>query len=158
MLGRFTQWWRKRKLVKSGGLLRYFDGRRTRYGDPFQIWRVLQNQPATMQVAYLEQFIESGKEPEVSQLMDLTSQAFGSTRYDPATGEGLTDAETLGLLLQFARYVSAVKKNTSPGPTLPEPTGSPSSSGMTPLSEAESASSDCTSTPSEPTPAAPGAS
>lgn len=156
MIGRLFRWWRKRKLLKTGGLLRFYDGRRWRYGDPFAIWRVLQNQPTTMQVGYLEQFIPTGKEPECSQLIELTCQAFGATRFDPQTEQGLTDSEVIQLLFTFARYVADVKKNISPGPISPGPTDSESSASPEPPSEPMSACSDSSCACGEPRPDAAG--
>ncbi len=49
--------------------------------------------------------------------LTVAREVFGVQPYDHQRGNGLTDAETLGLLVQFGNYLATVKKNGSNWPT-----------------------------------------
>ncbi len=122
----FRNWFRQRKLRRSGIYFRYFDGQRVRYGDPLQLYRAFVHHPANL--AVLAPAVDEQKEPETTQFLQAICEIFGLHRYDPATGRGLTDAEILGVVDQFYRYLEEVKKKLGPGWTSLQATAGASSS------------------------------
>ena len=119
-LHNFITRWKNRKRLKSRGLIRYWDGRAWRYGDPWRIYRALSNHP-TVNLADAAVSAENGEEPVTTQLVEAVSEAFAVTRCD-ATGNGLTDDEVLCLLWSLVDWIEYVKKNSSRGQTSVAPT------------------------------------
>ena len=122
MFRNWLQQWRRRR---SGIYFRYFDGQRVRYGDPLQLYRAFVHHPANL--AVLAPAVDEQKEPETSQFLQAICEIFGLWRYDPVAGRGLTDAEILGVVDQFYRYLDEVKKKLGPGLTFLPPTAGESS-------------------------------
>jgi hypothetical protein len=136
---------RLRKLIRTRAIFKYHDGERTRYGDPFAIWRTLTQDPV-INLERIQPDIDKGKEPETSQFIALVRKAFDVKPFDEATGTGLTDWQTMELVGLLRDYTVAVKKNSSPGPTSPASTESASSTGPAAPSEPTNSSGDSTST------------
>lgn len=145
---------RVRELLASREIFEYHDGERTRYGDPYAIWRALTQDPE-INLERISPEVDAGKEPETSQFLALLRRVFDVKPFDGATGTGLTDFQTLALTGHLRKFTVAVKKNSSSGPTSPTSTELPSSTGPAPRSETTSASGDCTSTPAAVEPAMP---
>jgi hypothetical protein len=133
-------------MVQSRDIFEYHDGEKIRYGDPFAIWRGLTQDPV-INLERISPDVDAGKEPETSQFLDLIRRVFGVTKFDEATGTGLTDWQTLALVNHLRSYTKVVKKNSNSGRTSPESTEPKSSNGPEPQNEITNASGDSTSTP-----------
>lgn len=128
-LGTIFSRWRLRRATKQRLLFQYHDGKQTRYGDPFGLWRALHAHP-TLNLERDADALDRGEEPAATQAITALCQIFGVQRWNEQTGRGLTDWEVCDLIVQLQQYLDALKKNTSAGPTSPEPTGLPSSTGQ----------------------------
>jgi hypothetical protein len=144
----FKDWRRRRNAQKNRAIFQYWDGRKTRHADPMQIYRELACHPT---------FIWSQHPQQVERDYDALRITLAALRevfhVFPLSKDGksgLSDGETLGLLIQFAEFIDLAKKNTSNLLILPPPTVRASS---TPISEpATKSDSDSSSTPNEPKP------
>lgn len=125
MLG-WLRSWRERRRLQGRGLFVYHDGARTRYGDPFRLYRALDHHPK-MDLDKHAPLCDAGQEPETTLVVDSVCEIFGLARWNDATRAGLTDWEVLGVLNRFAVFIDSLKKSTSPTLTLLEPTGLPPS-------------------------------
>lgn len=150
MLGRLLKWWRGRKVLKNRMLYPYWDGTKRRYGDPFKIWRELKNN-GIVDLDAVAPLVDAGQEPETTKSVEAIAAAFQVRRWNEATKSGLTDWEVLALYWEMASFIEALKKNISPGPTLPEPTDLQSSTSQEHQPETTNASSDCGSAETEQT-------
>ncbi|WP_321376933.1 hypothetical protein [Trichococcus shcherbakoviae] len=125
-MGFLANYFRKRDIrrwERDRFLFEYYDGKQVRRGDPFRLQRELQNHPK-MNLIDMAPFVDQGREPETSICLEATAEIFGVKRWDGESG--LTDWEILGLLGELSGYLNALKKNTSPGPILSQPTASAS--------------------------------
>jgi hypothetical protein len=131
MFGWVMNWLERRRRTRTRLIYRYWNGVAWRHGDPFSIWRGILNNP---KIDVLESLgdVDQGIEPITGQVLSVVSEAFGLVRWDEARRTGLTDMEVVQVLLGLSEYLSRIKKNGSPGPTLPEPTGSMSSISLVP--------------------------
>lgn len=116
---------------RSNLIFRFFDGRSMRGVDPCQTFRRLtapqangwdwaktpkaidppedeEGQPVEMTPALLAR-----QAAAIEQTLTVIRDVFGVHPYDHTTQTGMTDAETLGLLVQFGNYLATVKKNGS---------------------------------------------
>jgi hypothetical protein len=140
----FRWFFRKRRLraaIKTRAIFAYFDGERTRFGDPFLIWRTL-TQDKEINLERVQPYAIEGREPEASQYIGLVRRAFGAKPFDPATGTGLTDWQTLELVSHLNVYTVEVKKNSNSGQNSPPSTASESSTGPQPQEEVTNACGD----------------
>lgn len=128
---------RRRNTEKQRLLFRFDDGRQERAVDPFKVWRELQNHP-TLNLERDLPFVDDGVEPETTNCLAAICQIFGVERFDPISGDGMTDWELLNLLEGLAAYLEALKKNISGGPTSPAVTAAESSTSQAPPSAATS--------------------
>lgn len=146
---------------RSNGIFRYFDGHSERGVDPCWAFRRLtalhengwewsktpkaidppeddEGRPVPMSPEALARQTEA-----IEQTLDVVRRVFAVQPYDHQRRVGLTDAETLALLVQFGNYLSLVKKNGSTWPTSPPATAAASSVGKnsaTPNSASDSGS------------------
>lgn len=147
ILNLLKRWaWRRRRSIFP-----FFDGTAARWADPMAVYRELQRHPRFNWDIH-PALIDTGDLDALAVTAEAVRSAFGLK--DAAAG-GLTEAECVALLARFVAYLDALKKNGSPAPILPEPTGRAFSTPTTPGTNAPSASG---STVSEPRPAAPSAS
>jgi hypothetical protein len=132
-------------------LFRYHDGTRWRYGDPYKLWREMWNPTGAGHKCLLKEHapaFDSGQEPETTLLIEAICKVFGLKRFDPESGEGVTDWEAKNILNVLSDYIDEVKKNTRASPTSPEPTASkPPFDSPAPQAEPTKPSSDSGSTP-----------
>ena len=152
MFSTFARWRRRRRMQKAQAILPYWNGTRTVYGDPFKLWRELIHGGDFVIDDVLIRDVDAGKEPETSKVINHVCKVFAVTRWNPETGDGLTDLEIIGILLSVFQWTNAVKKNTNPGPTSPEPTETPFSTATGDQATAMNAPSDSPSTPAGSTP------
>lgn len=131
VLARWKRWRQRRP-----GFFQYFDGQRDRFGDPFAIWRAIASHP-TVNFADAASAIDEGREPETTQAIVALCEIFGVTRWDEATGTGLTDWEVANLFGDFSDYLDALKKNTNSGPISSAPSEPESSTPQEPPDEPE---------------------
>jgi len=134
------RWLRKRRRRRSLALMRFWDGERFRYADPFLVWRRIYSDP-DVDLQAIAPLADAGHEPEATQAIDLIARAFEVQRFDEATQTGLTDWEICGLLNDMDAYMEAVKKKYNFGPISPEPTASESSISPEPPTETPKPSS-----------------
>lgn len=97
-------------------IFRYFDGMQDRAVDPMAVFRSLSSHPEFDINQSLPQ-IASGDlklQMESSAIaVDATRKAFGIQPWDEFTGTGLTELETLDVLLAFGEFTNGLKKNGS---------------------------------------------
>lgn len=130
------------------GLFRYHDGRRWRYGDPFLIWRRLQNhEKCNLETMAPE--LDEGKEPESTIVLEAIAEVFGVQRWNDETCTGLIDWELVALLSQLDEFLEGLKKNINPGPISSPPMESESSISPVPPGDPMNSSSDSGSVPIE---------
>jgi hypothetical protein len=141
-------WWSDRKIKKRRGLFRYHDGSRWRYADPFAAWRSILNHP-TFNIETMAHEIDAGGEPETTICIEAMCEVFDLKRWDKYSATGLTDWQVLAVLDQFDTYLTSVKKNSSRGQTLSEPTASESSTSRVPQEPTTNPLSDSTSVETE---------
>lgn len=130
----------ERRRLAQRGLFRYHDGQRTRYGDPFAIFRALHNDPV-VNMERAPDSVDAGEEPETSQFMELLAKSFDVSRWDGRSG--LSDWELMALFGAFTDYLDELKKNISPGLTSSKPTASESSASPVLPHEATDSCADC---------------
>ena len=134
---------------RGKNVLPYWNGTRQVYGDPFKLYRDLMHGADFVIDDMLIADVDQGKEPETTRVIEHVCKVFGLTRWNPATCQGVTDLEVVGILLKVFSWTNAVKKNSSPGPTSPKTTEPQSSPLPEHPSETPNASSDSGSTASE---------
>lgn len=159
MLRRLVQYLTASRRLRQRGLFSFWDGSRTRYADPFKVWREIANHQ-DLNLESMADEIDRGAEPETSIAVTVICQAFAVERWSDETHRGLTDSELLNLLADFQAHLEALKKNGSPGPILSPATGSESSTGQVDQVAAtnfSSASGYASSEPSSASPTAPSA-
>lgn len=143
----------ERRRQRERDLIRFFDGAKIRYGDPFKIWRDLLNDPEA-NFETMGDAIDSGAEPETSICINAICRAFGVERWDPAKKRGLTDWQLLDLPVQLMDFFDGVKKNSSLGSILSGYTGLRFAVGLVSRLLQRSSSSHSISTPVASKPAA----
>lgn len=124
MFGLFT-WLRNRRARRANERARllfpYFDGTKLRRIDPMRAWREIQADKV-FNIQTMCDLVDKQEEPETTYCLDCLCRVFGVTRFDDATGGGLTDGQLLNLLVDFEDYLDRLQKKTRPGQTLPSPT------------------------------------
>ena len=131
---------RKKPGRASGRVVfRYFDGREDVHADPLLILRKLEehggpNWKETVQTAGRTEAAFDIEPPDVAKerqkrkdalladVADMTRKAFGLSPMDKS-GEGLTEAEQIGVLSQYLEYVGGLAKEAAPFSNSP-PAGS----------------------------------
>lgn len=106
----------------SRRIYRYFDGRRWRCIDPMLAARNLHSHPEYRPDVH-PKLADAGDADALEVMLGAVRDVFGIPPFDGRTCRGLTEAETLGLLVDFTDWLATVKKNTSPSPTSPPPMG-----------------------------------
>jgi hypothetical protein len=101
-------WFRPRS---SPNLFAYFDGARWRTIDPLAAIYALESHPEYVGKTHFRGIAENDRE-SIEICAKAVIDVFGAVPYDADTRKGLTIAERVGLLVAFARYLEAVKKNT----------------------------------------------
>ncbi len=114
MLRWFTNRLRRRR-YRRRGLFDYNDGRRTRWVDPFVVWRKL-NEHKTLDLENQAPYVDQGIEPQTTIVITALCEVFDLKRFDDATGRGLMDIEVLDVLAKLHVFTEAVKKNTARQP------------------------------------------
>jgi len=127
--------WRRQRNLRKRALLRFHDGTKWRYADPFRAWREMVNPSACgFNLAEHGPLVDQGLEPYTTQCVEAICKVFGLKRFDQATGEGVTDWEALSVAHQLRDYIDEVKKNTNGSPITPAPGGSmPPSASLEPM-------------------------
>ena len=142
----FFSWFRRKP---NRLLFRYHNGGSEVSADPLALLRRILNDPIVGDLEQAAAYIDACKEPESSEILSRLCDIFGIVRYDSKCQTGLTDIEIMAVVQAFGDYMDVVKKNTSPGPTLPPPGDLESSISLTPPAGLENPFSDLPSAPSE---------
>ena len=95
--------------------------------DPFRVFRELSSSKTVDIETQLPVAMETGAEPETTDLIEFVCEVFGVKRFNAETKTGMMDAEVLALFLDFSSFLESIKKNIDPGSTSSEPTESKSS-------------------------------
>jgi hypothetical protein len=151
MFGWILNKWRNWRIAKQRLLYSYWDGKTQRRGDPFRIWREIEND-TSIDLDTMAVFVDGGREPETSLMVEAIARAFRVERWNEETQSGLIDWEIIDLLIYLQSFMLALKKNISPGQTSPTITESASSTLPEALADPTNASLDSGSTSSEPKP------
>jgi len=134
----WRRWRARREGMRARMIFEYHDGVQWRYGDPFALWRSLLNHPTFNMADHLPA-VDRGEEPETTLALDAITEVFGICRLDSHTGKGLTDGQTLDLLLSLSRYLEELKKKRRLGPT----SSSPMDGGCSTATEPQDATTPC---------------
>lgn len=137
-----------RRRERQRAIFRYWDGTRERGADPAVVYRALVSHP-TFDWETHPVLIDTGDKDALAITLGAIREVFGVVAWaedNDGRSTGLTDWETIDLLIQFNWYLGGLKKSTSPTPTLPPPT-EPQSSAET--SNSTNVSLDSGSTPGE---------
>jgi hypothetical protein len=100
--------WRRRRRRE---IFRYFDGHRMRAIDPLVAIRELNQHPTFLWSRDVALACE-GDAGATRSCVTAVIDVFGAHPLD-ATGDGLTDEETLAVLSEFMQYLDGLKKSTA---------------------------------------------
>ncbi len=118
-------WLRKRLLQKSRAIYRFWNGERFVCRDPMEIYRALKSHK-TFDWGVHTQVVEWDW-PVRDIVLDAIREVFGVEKFDPATGKGLLEEETLRLLWDYSYYCLKKNANTNGRQTQPVATAQDSS-------------------------------
>jgi hypothetical protein len=116
-------WLRRWKNNRNRAIFSFWDGSQNRAADPLTAWRALRAHKEFDPERDIEG-IRQDNEESLNYTLAAVREAFGVKAF--ADG-GLTEAETLALLVQFMGYIGQVKKNISPPQISPPSTEAGSS-------------------------------
>ena len=142
-------WIRRRRHKRRRELFKYFDGKRQRSIDPMRAYRALMGDPEFDWETHPVEMDNLDSEDEFARKMasdasDATLKAirdvFDVREWDDRTETGLTEADTVAILIDFVAYLDAVKKNISGSLTSPQPTESQQSAAPTTKHNSDSTS------------------
>ncbi len=102
----------------------YWDGRSHRRIDPMVVYRRVQSHP-TYNAEIHPALAESGDFNAFTIMVNATRDVLDVKPFDEATGKGLTESETVQLMVQFADFTMDQKKSISTSPTSLLPTDQP---------------------------------
>lgn len=108
----------------------YWDGARRRQIDPLAAWRALDQHPTFDLASHPKQILDGDSEA-IGVALPAIREVFGIQPWSE-TQKGLTESETLVVLLAFMDYADALKKKPSRSPISPSPTAPPASGPLTP--------------------------
>lgn len=135
--------------LRARPIFRYFDGSAWRSIDPMRAFRAIKSHP-TYNAETHPVLIDMGDFDALDCMLGCAREVFGVQEFNEQTGKGLTQVETVNLMVRFNQFLGLVKKNTKLPQTLPPATASES------LAESPTNNgSACTSTCSEVNSAAP---
>ena len=143
--------WRRRKAARtSRAIFKFWDGTRTRAVDPMVAYRSLACHPTFIWTQH-PKHVERDHDALTTTLTAIRD-AFGVTPLLPDGNAGLSEGETLELLVSFSDYLARAKKNINSFLILPPPMERKSSMpNSEPITKSDS---DSSSIPPEPKPAA----
>jgi hypothetical protein len=130
-------------------IFRFWDGRTERAVDPMLAFRGLATHPRYNPEVH-PPLVDVGDHDALDAMLQAARDVFGVKAYDGATGEGLTENETIDLMVSFAQFVGGVKKKPNPSPTSLPSTDPPGSA-----DSPTSSNSECGSVSREPAPEKP---
>lgn len=134
---------RRRSMSRNRNIFEFYDGARLRRVDPAVAVRSLETS-SEFDWAEDPGLIEFGDVKALTRTVRAVQAAFGVTPYDEAKRTGLTESETVELLISFVQYLEFQKKSGSGLLILPVNTASKSSDTSTtkPNSDSGSTSND----------------
>lgn len=119
-------------------LFRYHDGNRWRRIDPLVATRALGSDPEFNWETH-PPLVDKGDIEAIRVTANAVRRSFDVQAYSE-DGGGLTEGESIALLLRFAAYTDSLKKSIDRSPTSSAPTGSPPASNSMPKQSADSPS------------------
>lgn len=122
MLSFLENWWRGRRQQRRRAIFRYWDGRAFRTADPLAVYRLLATHPKFDWERHPRE-IDEGDAEATDTTLSAVREVFGVQMFDAATRRGLTEAETLNLLIEFVNYLGLLKKSIRLPPILRRATG-----------------------------------
>ena len=117
---------RRRSMSRNRNIFEFYDGARLRRVDPAVAVRSLETS-SEFDWAEDPGLIEFGDVKALTRTVRAVQAAFGVTEYDEAKRTGLTESETVELLISFVQYLEFQKKSGSGLLILPVSTASKSS-------------------------------
>lgn len=128
MIGRF-RWLRFRRRPERC-IFEFYDGRATRYADPMEAWRAIEQAagpewpellrlltadppPGTTVGVWADRRRED-QEKAAAKLGEAACIAFGVVPLDQATGRGMTRAERVGIVASFLAYMGSLAEQARP--------------------------------------------
>ncbi|WP_460166507.1 hypothetical protein [Thermostilla marina] len=104
-----------RRRDERRGLYRLWDGRRWRRLDWLRVYRAFLADPVLTDEATAQAVEAQG--PETDRYLDALARLFGVRRYDPQTGDGLTDEELFAAFAAFSQWILQKKMPSGNSPT-----------------------------------------
>lgn len=129
MVGYFLDLWRRWSFNKSRMIFRYWDGRRTRLGDPIVLWRKLMAHEDFRSDDFALVRVKSLFPAIMEKMARVYREVF---EVQAADAGGLTEAECVANLRAFVEYAGVQKKSTDSTQTLPPVTDQQSSQDSVP--------------------------
>ena len=148
MLQSFLDWRRRRAARRDRAIFRYWDGTRTRAVDPMVVYRVLACHPRFIWRDHPRQVERDHDALRIT--LEAIREAFDVRPLTADGSKGISEGETIGLLVKFSEFLESAKKNTSSYLILPPPMVRASL--MTNSEPVTKSDSDSSSTPPEPKP------
>lgn len=94
-------------------IFKFWDGQRWTTVDPMVAYRGITGHKDYRSVED-PQLAEAGDDEAIQRMVQCARDVFAVKPYDGATGEGMTEGETVDLMVSFSLYLGELKKNTSP--------------------------------------------
>ncbi len=121
MLSWFSNWWRRRRDLRRRAIFRYWDGRAFRAADPLAVYRKLATHSRFDWERHPKE-IDAGDAEATETTLAAVREVFRVTPFDTLKRTGLTEAETLTLLIDFVGYLGLLKKSIRLPPISRRPT------------------------------------
>lgn len=107
---------------RARNIFRFWDGRENRRVDPLKVWTSLATHP-TFELEVHPKRVDLPGRDGAEALQVCVRAVRDVFRIDEMEDGGLTDEECFALLDRFGNWLTALKKNGNPRPTLPPRTG-----------------------------------
>lgn len=121
MLDWLKNLWLRRQWIRRRATFRFWDGSRHQCCDPMAAYRALSSH-STFDWERHPKLVDKGDHEATEATLAAIREVFSVKPFDVRRGTGLTESETLNLLVAFTQYLVSLKKSGSPSPTSPEVT------------------------------------
>lgn len=134
-----VNWFRRKRGENERTIFRYSDGRSNRAIDPMTAYRLLATHPTFIWRDHPRRLERDQEALQIT--LQAVRDTFGVSPLSTDGRSGLSEEETLGLLLKFSVYLETVKKNGNHLLILPPPTARTSSPKISsPITKSDSVS------------------
>ena len=97
---------------------------KTRYSDPGRVLKVFRAKLGSEMDARIDDAVNKDDFEQMEVVQDAVATAFQFQKFNPETGEGLTELECISLLGEFLMFTDLEKKSTPESQDLPQSTES----------------------------------